>query len=293
MRVPLFLALVLFMSAANAVVFLEYAVSIHINQDLSAEQNIRLNIMNNDTRPIKELNISLPYGTVKEVKHARYSNNALVLDEPLLQHKNVTVDVLLTSEQVVGEIRGRKALFLMTHIPYATEHFSLDVSLPVGYVVANEKEETYPVYPTPEYSSDGRHIILRWRDTNLSPNQYIETFIIFESVIRKERTIIGIPTKDIKWAIPGIILSFLFGYFLAAGALSALMQKIRQIPVQLNEDEKNIVDILSKHKHITQAELLRKTNFSKAKLSRLLRSMEERNIIKKETKGKTNIISLK
>jgi uncharacterized membrane protein len=61
----------------------------------------------------------------------------------------------------------------------------------------------------------------------------------------------------------------------------------------LNPDEKTVVYYLEKHGDTEQAKLMRELEFSKAKLSRLLREMDERGLVKRTPRGKTNVISLK
>ena len=56
----------------------------------------------------------------------------------------------------------------------------------------------------------------------------------------------------------------------------------------LTDDEKKIMEAVQKEQGITQSTLRFKTDFSKAKLSELLTSLERRNLIKKQLDGKTN-----
>ena len=62
----------------------------------------------------------------------------------------------------------------------------------------------------------------------------------------------------------------------------------------LKEEERRIVNILKQREGICSHATLRVIgNFSKATLSRLLAELEERNIIKKEKRGKKNIVILR
>ena len=56
----------------------------------------------------------------------------------------------------------------------------------------------------------------------------------------------------------------------------------------LTDDEKKIMEAVQKEQGITQSTLRFKTDFSQAKLSELLTSLERRNLIKKQLDGKTN-----
>jgi uncharacterized membrane protein len=62
----------------------------------------------------------------------------------------------------------------------------------------------------------------------------------------------------------------------------------------LKEDEKIVINVLRmKHDSCTQATLRVVTDFSKARLSRILSELEERGIIYKEQQGRKNLITLK
>ena len=62
----------------------------------------------------------------------------------------------------------------------------------------------------------------------------------------------------------------------------------------LKEDERLILEVLKAKKgKSTQAQLRVSTDFSKAKLSRLLMELEDRKIVLKEKEGKRNLVFLK
>lgn len=56
----------------------------------------------------------------------------------------------------------------------------------------------------------------------------------------------------------------------------------------LSDDEKTLVDIISESEGITQDSIKYRTGFSKSKVSLILSEMEKRNIIQRETLGRTN-----
>ncbi|MBU0536755.1 MAG: hypothetical protein KKE20_07340 [Nanoarchaeota archaeon] len=67
-----------------------------------------------------------------------------------------------------------------------------------------------------------------------------------------------------------------------------------EVDKYLKEDEKTVVNILRQRGGVvSQATLRIAGNFSKATLSRLLKELEQRNVIKKEQRGKKNLVILK
>ncbi|MFO8015836.1 MAG: hypothetical protein R6U32_01895 [Candidatus Woesearchaeota archaeon] len=72
------------------------------------------------------------------------------------------------------------------------------------------------------------------------------------------------------------------------------MEKDKDMEKYLKEDEKKVVSILRKKGGICSQSTLRIAgDFSKASLSRLLTELEERNVVKKEKRGKKNLVILK
>ena len=60
----------------------------------------------------------------------------------------------------------------------------------------------------------------------------------------------------------------------------------------LTEDEKIIIDLIKKHGHITQKEIVEITGMSKPKVSRIISELEDRKIIMKEKIGRINKLTL-
>ncbi len=61
----------------------------------------------------------------------------------------------------------------------------------------------------------------------------------------------------------------------------------------LTKEEKQIVKILQEEKTLFQGDLIEKTQFGKAKITRILDKLENRQIIERKRRGLTNIVVLK
>ena len=69
---------------------------------------------------------------------------------------------------------------------------------------------------------------------------------------------------------------------------------VKVVASVLREDEKKIIDVLEKHEgKVIQKVLVRETDFSKAKVSRLVKNLKERGIINVEPIGRTTKVSMK
>ncbi len=69
--------------------------------------------------------------------------------------------------------------------------------------------------------------------------------------------------------------------------------KLKIVAMLLSENEKKVFNTILEHEGITQNTLRIKTDLSKATVSQILADFEKKNIIKKESKGKTYSLFLK
>jgi uncharacterized membrane protein len=155
------------------------------------------------------------------------------------------------------------------------------------------KEDTIvsgSVYPKPSSAvTDGRSLIFTWLREDFEKGREISIFVAY----RKERVYANLAV------ILVLALAAALGY--AFYANKRRPKVIRQIikedlfDLHLKEDEEIIVNVLKKRekKQCEQGTLRIITGFSKATLSRILSELEARKIIKKEKRGKKNIIFLK
>lgn len=178
---------------------------------------------------------------------------------------------------------GDKILFKSEYHPVAkTEKFNYIVKLPVGYIIPEEegKDLSFFINPKPDnIYSDGRRIILSWEEKNL--NEKFEVSVFIKRLAQPVTTVV----------LFFIVILAIFG--VASFYLIKKHKKVTRVPTLL-EKERRIVEALQKAKNreLWQKQLQIGTGFSKARLSRTLRDLEARGIIKKEPVGNTNKILL-
>jgi len=143
-------------------------------------------------------------------------------------------------------------------------------------------------YPEAALTSDGRHIILNWQAKNA------KSFPVFVTYNEKSE-------QWILWlaAIIMLIIAILAVYFLIKRnpKLKIKSKKKIKIPkenLHLLESESSVINALKQAKgEMWQKQIQLKTGFSKAKLSRVIRNLEARKLIKRIPLGNTNKIKLK
>lgn len=161
--------------------------------------------------------------------------------------------------------------------------------MPTGYRLATSitsDELTNTVSPKPNnILSDGQQIILEWTRQNFDGE-----FALF---VRYK--------KPVSQTIPIIILMIVILLLSAYSIYNFFREpqiktitKDYDISDHLKEDEQIIINLLkNRGGECEQATLTLISDFSKAKISRLLFELEERKVIKKVKKGKKNYIMLK
>lgn len=160
------------------------------------------------------------------------------------------------------------------------------VILDKGFILIPEPTQPTTLVPfTPNdgtEGSDGRRIFVVWERKNLKKGEGLDISVSYERSV-------PVTTQD------NLIFLFLGVAILIVLLILALRFKgeKREIESILKEDERKVVEIIKGHGGMCkQREIVRETDFSKAKVSRLIRDLEERRVIKIEKSGRTNEIYL-
>ncbi len=277
--------------ASGSIIFDSYTQTVELKEKNSFHQ---IDIMVNILQESQELNLTLP---------PRAENLEVFIDE---QEKSCTLEerkgfsvlhcpfpegitgkhvILLAYETTypIFEIQNQ-ILYKSEYLPTGpTFKFNYILKLPVGFIIPEEKDISFFVNPQPKsIYSDGRRVILLWERKEI--DSAFELSVLMEPA--------GKHIHPIYWVIGLIFLALLVG----VGIMLSL-KKVKKNEIAypaLIEHEKAIVDILKKAKgHVLwQKQIQLRSGLSKVKVSRILRSLEERGVIKKEPWGNTNKVHL-
>lgn len=157
-----------------------------------------------------------------------------------------------------------------------TENLDVRLILPEFAVIDS-------AYPPAELTSDGKHIILDWKSQNTTD------FPVF--VIYNEKGTAW------QWIIAALAVIFLISAILilkrraTVKAKQGLKAKRPSKEIHLLEPENSVIKAL-KEGAVWQKQIQIKTGFSKAKLSRTIRNLEARKLVKRIPLGNTNKIKL-
>lgn len=215
------------------------------------------------------LTLEQPYGTYISCK------------PPSKNMKNYTVYFTFKLKGLVSFSQNFNRFIYSYGIKEPTDRFILKLYLPEGYGLLKTTEEQLVPY-SPENArigSDGRHVIVEWDIGQPDLGSTLSFSVLYEYV--------GEKPYSMMYYIPPLII-------LAVVIVFVRLRKSRDVLSVLTPDERIVVDVIRKKggKNIKQRDIVRMTNFSKAKVSRILATLEKRGIVKRERVGRTNKVRL-
>ena len=199
-------------------------------------------------------------------------------DSTLRHHLQMSFDTTYPLFKLQNQV-----LYKSEYTPtYPTTQFTYILKLQEGFIIPKDKDISFFVNPKPKsVYSDGQRIILLWEKRNVDT--------VFEISALME----PLGTQQNVALLVGVVLLVLLG----GAGIWVLVKKRRTKKVSypaLIENERIVTEILQKAKDnvLWQKQIQIKSGFSKVKLSRVIRSLEQRGVVKKEPWGNTNKISL-
>lgn len=203
------------------------------------------------------------------------------------QTQNFTANIEFYTSDLVAPHEDIN-VFRYSHSVYRpTEEYNLRVLLPSGAALVNEEGAATPIV-TPENfntGSDGRQIYIEWTD-NPSLGQNLNYEAMFEPV--------STPFDYLR-ILPLLLVAVL-------GTLTYLIwrkqNKNEKHPnneemEELEEDEIEIIEILKENEgEMLQKDVVDESDYSKAKISGLVSSLVEKEVLAKKKEGRSNKLTL-
>ncbi|MFQ6051981.1 MAG: helix-turn-helix transcriptional regulator [Candidatus Hydrothermarchaeota archaeon] len=279
--------------------FSNFSISIDILREDRIYERVSFDLENTGVNPIREVEFNL-FESPRQV---------FVWDEegslPFYVEEGDILVIKLRKPLITGE-KSRISMELEIPgmvVPYYENHlltfaylpktnisgFSLKVYLPTGASLALTEvgRGFQAVYPTPtSINTDGHRIIVNWYREKLNPGKDFRILLIF--AFPKEKA--GKNYLILVAFIIGIVSGLSVMYLRFRGDKKRTERILHMV---LSEDEQRIYDLIVGFGGETiQSELAKRTDFSKAKLSGILRNLEEKGLIERKPYKKTNIVKL-
>ncbi|MFH0837122.1 MAG: hypothetical protein V1870_03255 [Candidatus Aenigmatarchaeota archaeon] len=168
------------------------------------------------------------------------------------------------------------------------EYFSITVKLPVGATLVDKlKLKGTSMAPfEPAYGqegSDGQRILVSWELKNPRLGEPVNIILLYENIQ------LGL---EISFVI-SIIFILVIGSVLVTYYFRKMKFDMKSILSVLSDGERKIMEIIIREKKVDQRIIVRETDFSKAKVSRIIQSLTARGLIDTTPKGRTKLIAIK
>ena len=187
------------------------------------------------------------------------------------------------------EFQGNVYKFYQQFLLPSTNRVTSLITLPVGHVVANTSDAVYPK----KYSmlSNGRNILVYWEIENVSTLQPLAFQVYYQPLEVVEK-------KDysLLYALAVIAISlfaFALVYIRRTRAAKKEVKPEKVVLKVLDKYERKVFEIVKKAGSIKQGKIVELAELSKAKVSRVVKSLEEKGLLKSERRGRTKIVRLK
>ena len=190
----------------------------------------------------------------------------------------------------IENIRQLNRFVYKFSITQFTDKFAANIKLPLGAALVEKSrlEGTGLQRFEPSFGregSDGRRIYVEWVSTTPKLGETYDISVIYEGVSASSYEIL------LFLGIIGALLAVIAAFVLYTKKFRIHSRDI--LPV-LTENERKVMEILfNDKKDVDQRKIIKETDFSKPKVSRIIQDLCNRGLIEKVPKGRTNIIKLK
>lgn len=260
--------------------------------DLSADGNAKIRLTITFLEPAKDFQLAI-FGTVKNfeatsnagpVKCSLQVGAATIIGcrTNLTQEKR-TLELKFETADFVRAVDTKNLFSLDLSLSQPIEQSSATVKLPEGYALTNTSLIPAVSPTATSIVSDGRRIIVNWNAINLTSEQPFK----FQSLYEPVKTVF-------PWALISVgTLSFL----VLAGVGIFFYRRIKKpkevILSVLDDFERKVIEVISTAGgEINQRRVVQETNLSKAKVSRVVKKLQERGLLEVTRLGRTNKLKL-
>jgi uncharacterized membrane protein len=281
------LAFAIFSISVKAENFYQYSVVAEIYNNNTVYYKLNIIFVNHSTQTII-LPLNFP-SNIQIESSADCKEQKEILETVILCSMEASERTLISIKYNSNNVRKNDNYFLFTDsfkLAKGTNELSVLIKLPEGTGLREPTESSY----SPDgalIGSDGRRPIISWVKNDLKAGERFDASIAFEKI--------GESTSSSSFPFE-IILVIILIAFSSLGLFYQFYWKeknIKMILPFLKKDEKIIFDTIIKHgNNVNQKVIVKESNYSKAKVSKVLNSLKERGLIKLERIGRSNKVHI-
>ncbi len=194
-----------------------------------------------------------------------------------------TLELFFNTPDLVRNVDGKKLFSLDLALSTDINQVSASVKIPEGYALAETPALPSVFPPTDSIVSDGRRIIANWNMQNVTSTDSFKFQVVYETV-GEEFPVALVSTG----AVGFIAVSGLAFYFYRR------MKRPEEVILSVLDDfEKQVIQVITNAGGEThQKKVVHETNLSKAKVSRVIKRLQDRGLVHVVRLGRTNKLKL-
>jgi len=228
--------------------------------------------------PVLDFQFNSTFDTTCTLDSKTYGNDILCDISKITPEKR-SIEIFFNTSGLVETNQSQFIFKNDVFIPTDIDSLFYQVILPEGNLLVKDS----PFTPNDALTTtDGRRIFVFWNEKNVTKGE------TFSPRIRFEPSIIGSNTATYL-GVGFLIVLFFIGLVLWRRK-STIMQIV--LPI-LKDDEKLIYEAVLKHgSGVNQKVIVHESNYSKAKVSKVLKNLQERGILRLERLGRSNKVHI-
>lgn len=260
--------------------------------DLDPEGNSKIKLTITFQEPVKGFQLAI-FGTVRNFGASSNSGPvdcglqigaASIIDCKMnLTHEKRTLELNFETRDFVRAVDTKNLFSLDLSLSQSIDQAAATVKLPEGYALTQTTSIPSVSPEATSIVSDGRRIIINWNIANLTATEPFKFQTLYEPL--KNPFPVGLVTA--------IVLSFLsFG---GAGLFFyRRLKKPKDVILSVLDDfERKVIEVITTAGgEIIQRKVVQETNLSKAKVSRVVKRLQERGLLEVIRLGRTNKLKL-
>jgi uncharacterized membrane protein len=278
--------------SVNAVGLEYYGIEDSINEDLSVNNEVTLKF----DSPITHLKYQLGFKVYNltatsdfdsvdcEVREKDAGSDILCDFVGMTKKENMLKFRFITKDSV-KRVDGKYQFSINYGISVPVERVTALIKLPENGVLSEEPANQSYSPEDGNILTDGKHIMVNWERMNLTSGEGLQFAVIYSMPATLSSFVIVSLTL--------IIIVIMIGLIMYVKRGSRKPEEI--VGSVLNKNENTIINLLKKHDgKAVQKVLVRETDFSKAKVSRIVKNLKERGLVNIEpVSGRENRVILK
>ena len=261
----------------------QYGVTAEIFENSTVNYKLTLIFVNHQNQTLV-----VPIGSYENVKVESVADCKIqpgILETKIIcnmKASNRTVVIITYSSN--QNVNKRDGYFLFTDsfkMNIDTENVPILIKLPEGTGLREPVENSYSP-GNALIGSDGRRTIINWQINDLKKGDRIDISIAFEKIGE-------VVSSEVPIEFFIIIIFLMFLGFVVFYQFYWKNKNIKLILPVLKKDEKIIFDTIMKHGNgVNQKIIVKDSGYSKAKVSKVLKSLKERGLVRLERIGRKN-----